>query len=122
MGSAPEKSIPGRGNDPCKGPEVGTCLVGVGIAVRWAEQSRESEGRGLGSDLRWAYSGFQAKAGAVGFISKAEKPLEGQVVTSTWSDVAWHSCGDVDLSVLEILCTRDSRICDLFATGLLLPV
>ena len=29
MGSALEKSIPGRGNDPCKGPKVGTCLAGV---------------------------------------------------------------------------------------------
>ena len=44
MGSAPEKSTPGRGNDPCKGPEVGTCLARVGIAVRWAEQSGVSEG------------------------------------------------------------------------------
>ena len=60
--------------------------------MRWAEQSRESEGRGLGSDLCWAYSGSQAKAGAVGFISKAEKLLERQVVTSTWSGVAWCSC------------------------------
>lgn len=30
MGSAPEKSIPGRGINPCKGPEVGTYLAGVG--------------------------------------------------------------------------------------------
>ena len=45
--------------------------------MRWAEQSGVSEGRGLGSDLPWAYSGSQAKDGTVGFISKAEKPLEG---------------------------------------------
>lgn len=77
MGSAPEKSIPGGGINPCKGPEVGTCLAGVGIAVRWAEQSGVSERRGPGSDLHWAYSGSQAKDGAVGFISKAEKPREG---------------------------------------------
>lgn len=60
--------------------------MGWETAVRWAEQSRESEGEGWAVHLRWAYSA-QAKAGAVGFISaRAEKPLEGQVVTSTWSD------------------------------------
>lgn len=38
--------------------------------------------------------------------------------------VAWHGVvvEDVDLSVLDILCTRDSRICDLFAMGFLLQV
>lgn len=38
------KGIPGRGNGQCKGPEVGTCLVCAGTAVRPARQSAVSEG------------------------------------------------------------------------------